>query len=167
MVVNPPASGGPVEQYIVTLCLQPGGTPCVTENSTTTSCPFTGLTPGATYEASAVAIVAGRSLPASNTLPLVMPDAGAITLVTAVDTSSTTGSASAVPPPSTPITLYTFTVTPLDGGDPLTFNSTTRDVDFTGLTPATQYEVVVVGTKPDGTTTPPSNTLAFVTPAAG
>jgi len=108
-------------------------------------------------------------------------------------------------------------VTPVNGGSPLTFTSTTPDVKFTGLTPATQvnyrrccrccccccccslrvgqaavatnpvllplaggrvesialpapcclqYEVSVVGTKTDGTT-PKSNTLRFVTPAAG
>ena len=63
---------------------------------------------------------------------------------------------------------YTFTVTPLNGGPALVFNSTTpTNVNFTGLTPATQYEVSVVGTRPNGSITPPSNTLNFVTPAAG
>lgn len=35
------------------------------------------------------------------------------------------------------------------------------------LYPLLQYKVVVVGTKQGGGTTPPSNTLNFVTPAAG
>ena len=96
-----------------------------------------------------------------------LTEAGAITLVEAVDTSTTTGSGTAVPPPGTTITKYTFTVTPLDGGAPLTFNTTTPDAVFTGLKPASQYKVSVVGTKSDGTATPPSNTLTFVTPAAG
>lgn len=62
---------------------------------------------------------------------------------------------------------YTFTVTPLSGGANLTFTSATADVNMTGLAPATQYLVVVVGAISGGGTTPPSNTLSFVTPAAG
>jgi len=127
-----------VEKYIVKLCLQPTGTPCITQECPTITCPVTGLTPGATYEVSAAAVINGTTVPASNHLPLTMPDAGAITLVDAHDTSSTTGSATAVPPEGVTITQYTFTVTPLNGDPPLTFTSTSPTVPLTGLTPATQ-----------------------------
>jgi len=94
-----------VEKYIVKLCLQPAGTSCITQECPTITCPVEGLTPGATYEVSAVAVLAdGTTVPASNTLPLKMPAPGAITLVEAYDTSSTTGSALAVPPANTTIT---------------------------------------------------------------
>lgn len=62
---------------------------------------------------------------------------------------------------------YTFTVIPLNGDANLTFTSADPIVSFTGLAPATQYEVVVVGALSTGGSTPPSNTLTFVTPAAG
>jgi len=94
-----------VEKYIVKLCVQPAGVPCVTQECPAIECPFKNLTPGATYEVSAVAVLAdGTTVPASNTLPLKMPAPGAITLVEAYDTSSTTGSALAVPPANTTIT---------------------------------------------------------------
>lgn len=104
--LNPPANAtGPVEMYKVTLCQQPGGAPCVgPTNCTTTTCPIVGLVPGAVYTVSAVAVIGGSEVSASNTLPLVMPDAGAITLVRAADTGSTTGEAAAVPPPNVTIT---------------------------------------------------------------
>ncbi|KAL4448135.1 hypothetical protein ABPG75_005354 [Micractinium tetrahymenae] len=168
VLLNPPAvAPGPVDKYKVTLCEQPAGTPCVTKECPTITCPITGLTPGAAYRVSAVAVIGGSEVPAANTLPLVMPDAGAITLVRAADTGSTTGEATAVPPPAVTITQYTFTVVALNGGANLTFTSATPDVDFTGLAPATQYEVSVVGTKSTGGPTSRSNTLTFVTPAAG
>jgi len=84
--------------YNVTLCQQPSGTSCKTEQCHTINCLFEGLTAGATYRVSAIAVVNGATVPASNTLPLVMPKPGAITLVSALTTSSTTGKALAVPP---------------------------------------------------------------------
>ena len=60
---------------------------------------------------------------------------------------------------------YTFTATPVNGGPPVVVTSTTPEANFTGLEPATQYEVTVTATAPDGTTTPASNTISFVTPA--
>lgn len=132
--------------------------------------------------------------------------------------------------PAFPLLQYTFTATPLSGGAPVVVVSTTPEVNFPGLTPATQvhrmpsrmlcsacpaaaaalhlyfcseenqvlfqqkgavvlactaqsqdavaksashhchhmqYNVSVVGTRPDGTKSPASNILDFVTPAAG
>ena len=258
ILLNPPATGGPVEKYIVKLCLQPAGTPCITKECRTITCPVASLRPGATYKVTAEAVIDGQKVPAANSLPLVMPDAGAITLTSAVDTSSTTGEAVAQAPAGVKITKvrgreavqawwwcacaggasavsrhaqvltsavlpapassvqYTFTATPTLGGDPVTWSGATSKATFTGLTPATQasywhrcplrltqppcmpcrliwagalscrlwlppqnlpfivphppplqYDVVVVGILSTGGTTPPSNTLSFVTPAAG
>jgi len=143
ILLNPPAGVNPadVEKYIVKLCLQPDGTPCITKECPGIDCPVDGLTPGADYEVSAVAVVNGTTVPASNQLPLEMPTANAITLIDAHDTGPTTGSATAQPPPGVTITLYNFTVTPLSQGDTrpvLTFTSTTPTVSLTGLTPSTQ-----------------------------
>ena len=44
-------------------------------------------------------------------------------------------------PPAT-VLQYTFTATPLNGGPPVVVTSTTPDVMFTGLTPATQVRGV-------------------------
>ena len=60
---------------------------------------------------------------------------------------------------------YTFTATPLNGGPPVVVTSSTPEANFTGLEPATQYEVTTTATRPDGTTTPASNPITFVTPA--
>lgn len=61
---------------------------------------------------------------------------------------------------------YTFTATPANGGTPVVVTSSTPDASFTGLKPSTQYTVKVTATRGDGSTTPASNTLTFVTPAA-
>ncbi|KAL4434282.1 hypothetical protein ABPG75_000723 [Micractinium tetrahymenae] len=165
--LNPPASGGPVDKYIVELCLLPDGTPCKQKECPTISCPFDNLAAGVRYRVKAQASISGALVPASNVEELQMPATGAVTLVTAVDTSSTTGAATAQPPPAVTITQYTFTVTPLDGGSSLTFTGSTPVAIFNGLKPATPYQVSVVGSKAGGGTTPTSNTLTFVTPAAG
>lgn len=39
---------------------------------------------------------------------------------------------------------YTFTATPLNGGPPVVVTSSSPEVDFTGLTPATQVRPVLV-----------------------
>ena len=85
--------------YNVRLCPTVGGGRCVSATSPTINCPATGLTPGATYRVSALAVVGGERVPASNMLLLTMPDANSPTLVSAVDTSGYTGQAVAAPPP--------------------------------------------------------------------
>lgn len=80
--------------------LQPGGKPCFTQQCPTISCPFTGLTPGATYTVSMVGVLAGgERRPSSNTITITMPGAGAITLISATATGFTSGKAVAAPPP--------------------------------------------------------------------
>lgn len=64
----------------------------------TIRCPAKNLVPGTTYSVSASAITGSTTAPVANVLPLIMPDANAPTLVSAVDTSSTTGTATAAPP---------------------------------------------------------------------
>ena len=68
--------------------------------------------------------------------------------------------------PGLPGLQYTFTATPLNGGTPVVVTSKTPEANFTSLEPATQYEVTVTGTRPDNTTSPASNAISFVTPAA-
>ena len=206
VTLNPPANAGPVDSYQVSMCPTTGGS-CVTATCKTTVCEVAGLKPGTTYDVTADAIIAGKPVPTSNTAEVTTPPAGAPTLTSADDTSSTTAQATAEPPAPAGVTFtqYTFTATPLDGGAPAVVTSSTPEVTFTGLTPATQvrsacvtvdlavcilnkvhcaaqcsqlkaprvscfalqYEVTVVGTLPDGSNSPVSNTLDFVTPAAG
>ena len=118
-------------------------------------------------------MVGGKLTPVANILPLVMAAPGAPTLVTAVDTSSTTGAAAAVVPPGVQFQKYIFTARPLNGGQPKVVEAATPQAAFVQLTaafvqltPATQYEVTVVGIA-NGAKSPTSNSLRFVMPAAG
>ena len=104
VLLNPPTTGGPVSLYDVRLCPTAGGGRCVPATSPSINCPVPGLTPGATYRASALAVVDGKRVPASNMLLLTMPDANSPTLVSAVDTSGYTGQAVAQPPPGSNFT---------------------------------------------------------------
>jgi hypothetical protein len=100
ILLNPPTSGGLVTSYEVQLCpAPPAGSACVRKSCATVNCRVTGLLPGATYIVSAVAIVGGIRVPASNTVPLVMPSSDTPTLTSVAATGSTTGAATAVPPP--------------------------------------------------------------------
>lgn len=101
--LNPPATGGPVDSYKVTLCPQPSGT-CVTATCPTADCEVPGLTPGTTYDVTAEAIVGGKPVPVSNSAEVTTPVLGAPALTSAVDTSSTTGHATAEPPPGVTFT---------------------------------------------------------------
>ena len=101
ILLNPPTTGGPVTLYDVRLCPLAGGGRCVSAASPTINCAATGLTPGATYRVSALAVVGGRRVPASNMLVLTMPDANSPILISAVDTSGYTGQAVAAPLPGT------------------------------------------------------------------
>jgi hypothetical protein len=101
ILLNPPTTGGPVSLYDVRLCPLAGGGRCVSATSPTINCRATGLTSGATYRVSALAVVGGKRVPASNMLVLTMPDTNSPTLISAVDTSGYTGQAVAAPPPGT------------------------------------------------------------------
>ena len=60
------------------------------------------------------------------------------TLTNVHDTSPTTGTATAVPPPGVTYTSYTFTVVPLNGGPAITVPSNSVTAPIPGLTPGTQ-----------------------------
>ena len=137
VALNPPANAGPVEYYNITLCPVGGGT-CVNATCPTINCPVPGLAPETTYTVTANAIIAGQPVPASNTAEVTTPPTGAPTLTSADDTSSTTGYATATPPPGVNFTSYTFIASPLGGGAPVVVTSSTPAVNFTGLAPATQ-----------------------------
>ncbi|PRW20326.1 heat shock 90C isoform B [Chlorella sorokiniana] len=164
--LTPPTNGQKVSLYIVKLCLQAQPTKFVQKSSTSIQMAFSGLTAGATYAVSATAKIGSTVVPASNTLPLVMPAPGAPILPTALATGARTGAATAAPPGSASISKYVFTADPPSGAPNAT--STVTDPlkgSFSGLRPATQYDVTVVGLN-GATPTRPSNTLSFVTPAA-
>lgn len=61
---------------------------------------------------------------------------------------------------------YVFTAHPLNGGAVQLFTVLKPRVALTGLAPATQYEISVVGLR-GGVRSPASNTGSFVTPALG
>lgn len=102
--LQPPASGGPVDSYQVSLCPAAGGA-CVNATCPTTTCPVTGLKPDTTYTATAVAVVGGKPRPVSNAVDVSTPPAGAPTLTDATATSGTTATATATPPMGTNFTL--------------------------------------------------------------
>ena len=180
VAVNPPASGAKVDKYIIRLCPAPPGTPdaLVQPVAASVSCAnpivvesftiralVTKLAPGARYWVSAQALIGGKLAPVANVLPLDMPSLGAPTLLTAVDTSSTKGAATAAPPPGVQFQKYIFTARPLNGGQPIVVEAATPQAAFAQLTPATQYEVTVVGVA-SGVKSPASSSLRFVTPTA-
>lgn len=99
ITVNPPI-GATCTSYTVSVC--PAATPtqnCITKTWPTNLVPFDSLTPGADYTVSATCKVNGVDTPASNSLPLEMPDAGKPTITSADDASPTTALAKLAPPP--------------------------------------------------------------------
>lgn len=99
--LSPPTNGQPVSLYITAVCLQSQPTNCKRLSRPSIQFSFSALTPGASYVVSATAKVGNTTVPASNTLPLVMPQRGAPVLLSAAATSAVTGSATAAPPPGT------------------------------------------------------------------
>ena len=120
IVLNPPAGDVVVEKYILNLCLLPtpaksgrrltqspatcADSPCPGQvcpkvvECPTIQCDVTGLVEGGQYSVTAEAVVGGKKRPVANSVPLAMPQPGAPTLITAIDTGSTTGTALASPP---------------------------------------------------------------------
>lgn len=81
----------------MTLCPQPSGS-CILQTYPTTLVHFSGLTSGATYRATATALVGAANTSASNALTFTMPSSSAPTLMDVEDRSSTTGYGRAVHP---------------------------------------------------------------------
>ncbi len=98
--LSPPTSGSAVTRYLVSVCLKSAPTKCVAANGTSTQVSVAGLAAGASYTVTATAVVGGSQVPASNSLPLTMPPAGAPILLTAAATSAVTGAATAAAPGS-------------------------------------------------------------------
>ena len=97
LTLNPPATGGPVSQYQVTLCPTSGGT-CVKATCPTINCLVPGLTPDTQYTATAVAIQNGKPSATSAPADVTTPAANAPALTSADPTSSTTATLTADPP---------------------------------------------------------------------
>jgi hypothetical protein len=164
--LSPPTSGAAVTRYTVSVCLKATPSKCVAANGTSTQVLVAGLAAGAQYTVTATAVVGGSLVPASNSLPLAMPAAGAPILLTATATSAVTGAATAAAPNGAIFSQYTFTAKPLNGGASATSTvPNPLNGRFTGLKAATQYDVTVVGRR-NGGASPASNVLPFVTPAA-
>jgi len=101
VTLNPPANTtSPVDYYTVKACPTTGGT-CVTKNCTTAVCPIDALQPNTPYNVTAAAVINSTPVPASNTDGFITPLAGTPTLTSAQDTSPTTATATASPPPNT------------------------------------------------------------------
>lgn len=98
-----PTGSGPVDSYQVTACPKSGG-PCVTATCKTAQCTVPGLAPGTTYNVTAAAIINGQPVPATNTVEVSTPPAGAPVLARADDTSATSAQATAKPPPGAAFT---------------------------------------------------------------
>lgn len=96
--LSPPTNGATVSLYIASVCLKSQPTNCKRLTSANIQFSFAALIAGAEYVVSATAKVGSTTFPASNTLPLVMPQSGAPILRTAAATSAVTGSATAAPP---------------------------------------------------------------------
>ncbi len=96
--LNPPTSSQAVSVYMVAACLGQTPTACVRKNSTSIQLSLTGLTASGQYVVSARALIGGREVPASNSLPLAMPAHGAPVLLTVVATSALAAAATAAAP---------------------------------------------------------------------
>ena len=149
VTIEPPTSGPQPSDYTVTLTPVGGGSPITVTCTNPVDCPITGLTPDTTYTASAVGnLPGGGTTPASGTSSLKTPtdgspgpDSPAITDTSA--SSPTAGTVVIAPPPTGPQPPnYTVTLTPVDGGAPITVTcSTPSNCPVTGLSPDTTYLV--------------------------
>jgi hypothetical protein len=114
IVLNAPP-GITASYFLLKLCPQPSGT-CLDRTCPDIICNVQSLKAGSRYTVSAQAVVGGKPIPASNTMPLQMPAPGAPTLVDAQDRSSTRGFALAAPPEGASCDAYVFTFAPVNGG---------------------------------------------------
>jgi len=128
VTIEPPTSGPVPANYTVTLTPVGGGSPITVTCVNPDDCPITGLTPDTTYTASAVGnLPGGGTTPASGTASITTPDDGSDTptaspAITDTSASTPTSGTVVIAPPSTgpQPTNYTVTLTPVDGGSPIT-----------------------------------------------
>ena len=147
VTIDPPNTLVQPTSYTVTLAPVGGGSPIKVTCANPDNCPITGLAPDTTYTVTAVGnLPGGGTTAASGTASLTTPTSSgpaspAITSINA--TSPFAGTVSILPPPTGPQpTNYTVTLTPVDGGDPITITCTTpSSCPVTGLSPDTTYLV--------------------------
>ena len=96
---------------------------------------------------------------------LVTPPAPVI--VSATADTPTTAIVGISPPTSGPLPVsYTVTLTPTNGGSPITVTSPTIVADFAGLTPNTTYTATATARLPDNTVVPVEGARTVSTPGA-
>lgn len=167
VVLNPPFGlDRPVSGYEVRLCATNGNNVCVTHTCTNNVCRVADLREGAMYHVSAVALVGADRMPASNTLQVTMPDLGTPALVS-TQVSSTSVVAIVAPPIGMSFNWFMFSIQAAGSDAVVTVTRATPEAALNGLKPGTTYTLVVTAERPDGSTTPFSNALTFVTPAFG
>lgn len=133
--------------YTVTLTPVGGGSTVKVTCTNPNNCPVNGLTPNTTYSVTAVGnLPGGGSMAASGISSLVTPD-GSPKITNTISTSPFSGTVTITPAPSGPQpTNYTLTLTPVDGGSPITVTcSTPSRCPVTGLDPGTTYLVSLPG----------------------
>lgn len=165
-----PLGGGKPRSYSVRVCRYSAPNVCKSLTCTHVACgPFSPLVPGARYTVSANAtLTSGKVVPASNTLPLVMPRTDAPVLLAADPAGLTRGKALASHPASGPCPSYHWSFAPRGGGAAL--NATTARLSVTtasgSLAPGGAYRARVACLR-DNVAGTPSNALDFVMPAPG
>ena len=100
VTLNPPVGSGPVTSYTLTLCPAAKNS-CVSAICPAIDCLVRGLTPSTKYTVTAVALVAGEPLPASNSATCTTPGPVAPALTQAQPLSSKTAQLAADPPAQT------------------------------------------------------------------
>ena len=149
VTIKPPPSGPHPTNYTVTLTPAGGGSPIVVTCANPDNCPVTGLTPDTTYAVTAVGnLPGGGTTPPTGTASITTPTDGSPgpaspTITNATADSPTVGTVVIAPPAVGPLPIdYTVTLTPVDGGSPVTVVcSTPASCPVPGLTPDTTYLV--------------------------
>jgi hypothetical protein len=149
VTLAPPSNGTQPASYTITL-VPVGGGPAITVTCTNPlDCPIPGLTPDTSYTVTAVGnLPGGGTTPATGSATLTTPSDGSPgpaspTITDTFARSPTAGTVVIAPPPTGPQpTNYTVTLTPIDGGAPITvICSTPSNCPVAGLAPDTTYIV--------------------------
>ena len=144
--------------YDVKLCRQPRLIDCVIKKCLTNICNFDNLAPGVLYNVTATALIGGKVVPASNWLPLQMPDSRpSIKVASSPPVGITTATAIVTPPIGTapnrkPWKKYELKICPAATpaacvkracNNPPKPHPATSTCSLTGLTRGTRYSVEV------------------------
>ena len=165
VTIDPPNTPVQPTSYTVTLTPVGGGSPVRVTCANPDDCPVTGLAPDTTYAVVAVGnLPGGGTTPASGTGSLTTPTSAGPASPSITDTNGTspfTGTVSIAPPPTgAQPTNYTVTLTPIDGGEPITVTcSTPTSCPVTGLLPDTTYLVRSLAAPPQRARTTAAQTV--------